>query len=325
MFLLANEDGKAGIDRAVELLNNNKTSVDAIVEGISMVEEDPHSKIVGLGGIPDIGGDVTLDAAIMDGETINFGAVGCIKNYINAIKIAASILRDSPHCMLVGQGAERFAKEKNIPMRSPLLKTAEVQWRELFKTYVNEELPTSLEGVLLGEWCKNAILGAHGHLFKDTTVYMAKDHKENIAVGTSTSGWPLKYPGRLGDSPVVGAGFYADNHFGAAACTNTGEMALRANTSFAVVQYMKVGLSVEEAVYQAMKDLTSLKQGLLSDLVVHGIDKHGKYKVVCYHSKPHGEPAPKFWYWHKEHSTDLELIKAETLFKDDILSMNHKF
>ena len=325
MFLLANEDGKAGVEKTVELLNNNKTSIDAIVAGISLVEEDPHSKVVGLGGIPDISGDVTLDAAIMDGATIDFGAAGYIKKYVNAIKIAASILRDSPHCLLVGAGAERYAKERNITLQSPLLQKADDQWRELFKTYVNEDPPALLEGVPLAEWCKKAILGAHGHLFKDTTVYMAKDHKENIAVGTSTSGWPLKYPGRLGDSPIAGAGFYADNQWGAAACTNTGEMALRANTSFAVIHYMKVGLSVEAAVYQAVKDLTSLKGGLLSDLVVHGVDKHGKYKVVCFHSKPHGEPAPKFWYWHKEHSTDLELIEAETLFKDDVLSMNHKF
>ncbi len=325
MFLLANEDGKVGVEKAVELLNNNKTSIDAIVEGISKVEEDPHSKIVGLGGIPDISGEVTLDAAIMDGSTLDFGAVGCIKKHVNAIKIAESILHDSPHCLLVGEGADRYAKEKNIPLRSPLLQKAEDQWRELFKTYVNEDIPDSLEVVALAEWCKKAIIGAHGHLFKDTTIFMAKDHKENIAVGTSTTGWPLKYPGRLGDSPVAGAGFYANNKWGAAACTNTGEMALRANTAFAVVQYMKIGLSVEEAVYQSMKDLTSLKGGLLSDLVVHGIDKQGKYKVACYHSKPHGEPAPKFYYWHKEHSTELALIEAETMFRDDILSMNHKF
>jgi len=325
MFLLANEDGKAGVNKSVELLNYNKTSIDAIVKGITMVEEDPHSKIVGLGGIPDIGGDVTLDAAIMDGNNINFGAVGCIKKHVNAIKIAASLLKDSPHCLLVGEGAERYANEMGIALRSPLLKKAEDQWQELFETYVSEEIPDSLEGKPLAEWCKKAILGAHGHLFKDTTVYMAKDHNENIAVGTSTSGWPLKYPGRLGDSPVAGAGFYADNKLGAAACTNTGEMALRANTAFAVVQYMKVGLSVEEAVYQAAKDLTSLEGGLLSDLVIHGIDKNGNYKVVCYHSKPHGEPAPKFWYWHKENSTELELIEAETLFRDDVLRMSHKF
>lgn len=96
MFLLANEDGKAGVNKSVELLNYNKTSIDAIVKGITMVEEDPHSKIVGLGGIPDIGGDVTLDAAIMDGNNINFGAVGCIKKHVNAIKIAASLLKESP-------------------------------------------------------------------------------------------------------------------------------------------------------------------------------------------------------------------------------------
>lgn len=325
MFLLANEDGKAGVEKSVELLNKGKSSIAAIVAGITMVEEDPHSKIVGLGGIPDISGEVTLDAAIMDGKTINFGAVGCVKKYVNAVKIAESVLKDSPHCLLVGEGADRYAKEMGIPLRSPLLPKAEDQWKELFKTYVSNDIPSSLEGEALATWCKKAILGAHGHLFKDTTIFIGKDHKENIAVGTSTSGWPLKYPGRLGDSPVAGAGFYADNKYGAAACTNTGEMALRANASFSVVNYMKVGLSVEEAVYQVAKDITQLKEGLLSDLVIHGIDKHGKYKVVCYHSKPHGEPAPKFYYWHKENSTQLELIEAEVMFRDDVLRMNHKF
>ena len=318
MFLLVNEDGYVGVDRAISLLKKKVSAIDVVVEGITLVEEDPSSPIVGLGGIPDIGGNISLDAAIMDGEAVNFGAVGYIRKYVNAIQIARRVLSDSPHCLLVGEGAERFANEMGILARSPSTKKSESEWKELFVKYVDKTIPKTLDGLELARWCKNAILKAHGHHFKDTTVFLGKDYDNNIAVGTSTSGWPLKYPGRLGDSPIPGAGFYADNEWGAAACTNTGEMALRANTSFAVVQYMKSGMSVDNAVYQAVSDLARLKGGLLADLIVHGVDTQGNYKVICYHSKIKGEDTPKFWYWHKDKCPTLKLIEAETVRKADI-------
>lgn len=114
----------------------------------------------------------------------------------------------------------------------------------------------------------------------DTTVYLSLDHEQRISSATSTSGWAWKYPGRLGDSPIIGAGSYADSRYGACACTHTGEMTIRAGTARSVVLYLKMGLSVEDAVYEAARDLADLETGYIDEVTIHAIDKNGNYKVV---------------------------------------------
>src|SRR5690606_16604988 len=105
--------------------------------------------------------------------------------------------------------------------------------------------------------------------------FLVQDGRRNIGVGTSTSGWPFKYPGRLGDSPVVGAGAYADSSFGAAACTHTGEMTLRAGTARSILLHLQAGLDLEAAVGRAVDDLLSLREGLLGEVTIFAIDNRG--------------------------------------------------
>ena len=117
-------------------------------------------------------------------------------------------------------------------------------------------------------------------------MFLALDGEGHIAVATSTSGWGWKYPGRLGDSPIIGAGAYADSRYGACACTGTGEMTIRTGTSRAVVLYMKMGMSVEEAVHEAARDMQALRGGLISRVTIHGIDASGNHKVVAVNGNP---------------------------------------
>jgi L-asparaginase len=142
----------------------------------------------------------------------------------------------------------------------------------------------------LAPLCRHAIDPEVG---RDTTVFLAHDAAGNICCGTSTSGWGWKYPGRLGDSPIVGAGSYADTRFGAAACTGAGEMTIRCGTARSIVLYMKKGAGVADAVAEAVDDMRALKGGLISRVTIHAIDTKGSHKVVAVN----GAGDNSCWLW----------------------------
>ena len=142
---------------------------------------------------------------------------------------------------------------------------------------------------------------------RDTTVFLAHDAAGNICSGTSTSGWGWKYPGRLGDSPIVGAGSYADTRYGAAACTGAGEMTIRCCTARSIVLYMKQGASVADAVSEAVEDMRALKGGLISRVTIHAIDTKGNHKVVAVN----GAGDNKYWLW--EGQGEPRLLPAEPM------------
>jgi len=138
--------------------------------------------------------------------------------------------------------------------------------------------------------CRHAIDPETG---RDTTVFLAHDKGNNICSGTSTSGWGWKYPGRLGDSPIIGAGSYADARYGAAACTGAGEMTIRCCTARSVVLYMKQGASVADAVLEAVEDMRALKTGLINRVTIHAINTKGDHKVVAVN----GTGGNVYWLW----------------------------
>jgi L-asparaginase len=141
---------------------------------------------------------------------------------------------------------------------------------------------------------------------RDTTVYLGFDRHGTIATATSTSGWAWKYPGRLGDSPIIGAGSYADSAHGAAACTHTGEMTIRAGTARAIVLYLKMGLPLEAALDEAIADLGRLRGGQLAGVVIHAMDRRGQHRVVAVNCPD--EIA--YWIW-SEGMEEPELRPAE--------------
>ena len=155
----------------------------------------------------------------MDGTTLRTGAVGALKGYLHPVSVAREIMRRLPHELLVGEGAARFAHEIGAPTADNLIEDSRRVWQAWFDRTLTPEQKQAWPNIPLAELCRHAIDPETG---RDTTVFLAQDIAANICSGTSTSGWGWKYPGRLGDSPIVGAGSYADTRYGAAACTGAG-------------------------------------------------------------------------------------------------------
>jgi beta-aspartyl-peptidase (threonine type) len=290
MIIVTNNEGHSGIGITARLLAQGAVGLDAIEAGVRLVEADENVRTVGRGGWPNLLGEVELDASVMDGTTLRTGAVGALKGFLHPVSIARQLLEKLPHEFLVGEGARRFAAEIDAEAGDLLMPHAKIAWLRWLENEVTEAEREQWPDVPMTELCRHAIDPDIG---RATTIFIGQDKDGNIAAGTSTSGWGWKYPGRLGDSPVIGAGSYADTRYGACACTGVGEMSIRAGTARAVVLYMKMGMTVEEAVYEAVTDMRALKGGLIGRVTIHAIDTLGRHKVVAVN----GLPENHYWIW----------------------------
>lgn len=290
MIVIANNEGKSGIETAARLLQAGTHGLDALEAGVKLVEDDEEVCTVGRGGWPNLLGEVELDASVMDGTTLRTGAVGGIKGFRHPVSVARQVLERLPHELLVGVGAERFADEIGAERCELLTERSRSAWQRWFEAEVSEADRQRWPDVSLEQYCHNAVDPEVG---KDTTVFLAQDKARNLVSCTSTSGWGWKYPGRLGDSPIIGAGSYADSRYGACACTGAGEMTIRAGTSRAVVLYMKMGMSVERAVEEAINDMRALKGGLINRVTIHAMDNRGNHRVVAVN----GHAGNHYWIW----------------------------
>jgi L-asparaginase / beta-aspartyl-peptidase len=283
-IVVASSNGKVGIAAAVQALHDGGSALDAVEAGIRLVESSPIDSSVGRGGLPNVLGVVELDASIMDGTTRKAGAVGAVRNYEHVITLARRVMEELPHVMLVGPGAERFAAE--IGMKPTRLLTAEA--RASWLARVGADLGT-VAAKSYAETRRVMRLRPVGDLVRRLAVpgqntgtvnMLARDGNGQIACGVSTSGWESKYPGRLGDSPVIGAGAYADNRYGAAACTGNGELAIRCAIAHSVVMCMKAGLSIEAAITEAITDSRTVCDPLEGGIDVIGIDCGGRFAAA---------------------------------------------
>ncbi|QUL99657.1 MAG: N(4)-(beta-N-acetylglucosaminyl)-L-asparaginase [Candidatus Fermentithermobacillus carboniphilus] len=264
----------------MEVLKKGGTAVDAVEAGIRLVESNPEDTTVGYGGLPNLLGEVELDASIMDGETLAAGAVGAVKGYEHPISIARKVMEELPHVMIVGEGAERFAREMGFEKKDLLTPKAREIWEKGLKEKAPDIYGERAEYLESLRRFANLAVDPEKHL--GTVNFIAMDSRGHLATGVSTSGWAWKYPGRLGDSPVIGAGNYADSRYGAAACTGRGEMAIRLSTARSIVLYMEMGLSLEEAATKAMLELARLKDrfwGRVSCIVMDAKGNHGAFSV----------------------------------------------
>lgn len=277
MLLLANYEGRSGTDLAAQLLSQGGNGLRAIIEGIKIIEANPDIHTVGMSSWPNILGELQLDASVMDGNTRRTGSVGALRGFLNPVEVAYRIMTDLHHEILVGDGAERFAREIGAITNKNETDLSINAWHKHLETVLTPQQKTEFPNTRLLDIKSEAI---DPEKMFDTTVYLSIDKEQRISSATSTSGWGWKYPGRLGDSPIIGAGSYADSRYGACACTHTGEMTIRAGTARSVVLYLKMGLSVADAVYEAARDLADLESGYLAEVTIHAIDKHGNYKVV---------------------------------------------
>jgi beta-aspartyl-peptidase (threonine type) len=259
------------------VLRSGGSAVDAIVAGIKLVEANPEDHSVGYSGLPNLLGEVELDASIMEGTGLRAGSVGALHGYQDAIALARTVMDTMPHVLIVGAGADRLALETGLTATDLLTPDALAIWKQRFENMGTSE-PGTREAYyeriheIVGETASDPqkVGDLHG-----TVNFIAQDASGTIACGVSTSGWAWKYPGRLGDSPIIGAGNYADNRWGAAACTGRGEMAQRSCTAHSVVTFMRFGMSVEEALKQAMLDLRQLDDPYRSEMNIIALDRDG--------------------------------------------------
>lgn len=278
VIVVASHNGRIGIQASMDVLRSGGSAIDAVIAGIRLVEANPEDHTVGYSGLPNLLGEVELDASIMEGSGLRAGSVGALKGYQDAVDVARHVMDTLPHVLIGGDGAARLAGEMGLDSKDLLTPEAKAIWRKRIddttdrdSSYLGriQELVTiTAEDPELAER-----LGEFPH---GTVNFIARDNDGLIACGVSTSGWAWKYPGRMGDSPVIGAGNYADNRWGAAACTGRGEMAQRCVTAHSVVTFMRFGMSLEDALHQAMRDLDHLDDPYASEMNIVALDKDGK-------------------------------------------------
>jgi N4-(beta-N-acetylglucosaminyl)-L-asparaginase len=235
-------------------------------------------------------GEMEFDAGVMDGTTRDVGAVGAVPGTLPVSRLALEVMRHLPHVMLTGQGARRFASERGFTVDDVLHPDSKRVWWERLQKEMSPEQLAAFPNIALAP-LSNTITDPER--VRDTTVFLGRDAANGIGAVTSTSGWAWKYPGRLGDSPIPGAGFYADSRYGAAACTHTGEMTMRCGTSRSIVLALRLGHSLEDAVKLAVEELSELTTGFLAGVVIHAMDAEGNHQVVNYRC----DDEIRYWYW----------------------------
>lgn len=275
--ILGNCEALFGIAKAVGCLSSGRSPMDAVEAGIRAVESHVDATTVGLGGAPNILGQVECDAAIMCGLTRRSGAVAALQDISHAISVARKVMELTPHVFLAGDGAKRFAAEIGEPSSSLLTERSRQDYIRWLENSVPKEAIPALSEVALAPLVQrpseqNPVFG--------TACMIVLDRDGLMAGGVSTSGWPYKYPGRVGDSPVIGAGLYVDARFGAAACTHTGELTIRAATARMVVALLGSGACLQDACVDALNDIKLLWEDVNLPVVVHAMSKDGEIAVM---------------------------------------------
>ena len=236
--------GVAANQAAWTILSRGGASLDAVEAGARVPEADIKNHSVGLGGYPDRDGHVTLDASIMDAD-MNCGGVACLEDIEHAASVARRVMERTPHVLLVGDGARQFALEQGFKKQNLLTPAADKAWKEWLKTSKYQPVINSE----VGTYGKDVPIDKDNH---DTIGILALDTHGKLAGACTTSGAAWKLHGRVGDSPIIGAGLYVDGEVGAATSTGMGEEVIRNAGSFLVVELMRQGRSPAEACKEAV-------------------------------------------------------------------------
>lgn len=252
-IIIGSERSEAGLFEGARLLNEGASALDAVEAALRLCEDNLNDHYVGTGGLPNARGEVELDASIMVGSSRAFGAVGAIKGFAHPISIARAVLEQLPqHCLLVGEGAELFGDEGGFERRDLI---TEESWKLFRDALTSSDESVEGEGTFATEGDEAYRRSALALMSRfrphegpwGTINVLALDEQGELVVGVSTSGYPWKYPGRVGDSAVPGAGNYADLRFGGAACTGRGELSMRVTGARAVVDNLARGDDPDQA------------------------------------------------------------------------------
>jgi len=249
--------------KAWEILQSGGQAIDAVEQGVQVEEADVTNQTVGKGGRPDRDGKVTLDACIMD-KTGNCGSVVYLQNITHAISVARKVMEETPHVMLAGKGAEKFAYEQGFKKENLLTEQSKKEWLQWKKESKYE-----------------TIINIENH---DTIGMLAIDKNGDISGACTTSGMAYKVAGRVGDSPIIGSGLFIDNEVGGATATGVGEEVMKTVGSFLIVELMRQGKSPLEACQEAVHRIVS-KNKNFKDFQVGflAINKQGETASYCIH------------------------------------------
>lgn len=249
-IVIASANGAAAAAKAMEMIQQGSDALDAAIAGVNIVEDDPNDNSVGYGGLPNEEGVVELDAAVMHGPSYRGGSVAAIRNIKNPSKVARLVMERTDHVLMVGEGALKFARAHGFPEENLLTdasRAAWLKWKEQLSKEDDWLPPHAIDDADIG-----AVLEAYRRHY-GTIHVSALDAHGNLSCTTTTSGLAFKIPGRVGDSPILGAGLYCDNEVGSAGSTGRGEANLLNCSSVMVVEWMRQGKTPEEACLLACK------------------------------------------------------------------------
>jgi N4-(beta-N-acetylglucosaminyl)-L-asparaginase len=291
--------GKRGIEVAWELLSRGSDPLDAIVAGVQIVELNPNDQSVGLGGLPNEEGVVQLDASCMHGPTKRAGAVGALEDVATAAAVAKAVMDYTDHIMLVSAGAKKFALEMGFKQQNLLTDQSRADWmRWKAKLNPSDNWLDPVDSTRRPPGSTDRDEASTSHIYYDAngvphtygTINMnAVTASGDIASVTTTSGLSWKIPGRVGDSPIIGAGQYCDNEVGAAGSTGRGEANIKVCGAFLAVEFMRQGMTPEQALMKTMERVIAMTEKRLLDdkgrphfqLQFYAVNKQGDYAGAC--------------------------------------------
>lgn len=289
------EFGVKAVKAAKKVLENEGDIIDAVEKGINVIEEDPTIKSVGIGGIPNLEGNVELDAAIMDGRTLRCGSVAAVKRIKYPISLARKVMEYTPHVMIVGDNALKLARifgmeELDLPLK------------ESYEEYLKRKSKLGIE-----KYNRESIEKLANSLRGHDTIGLIAYKDGDFAAGMSSSGLALKVPGRVGDSPIIGAGLYASKE-GAAICTGLGEIAIRLVAAKTALDLIREGYTPQESVEKIISEVNSIskRENIMYSLGIVIVDKELRIGAAANYDF-------KYVYWNSEETKDVILKDARKI------------
>lgn len=280
--VVSSANGLRTVEKAMELIRAGADPLDAAIAGVAIVEADPLDRSVGYGGMPNEDGVVELDAAVMHGPTHGGGAVASIRNIMHPAAVARLVMKRTDHCLLVGEGALRFARQHGFPEENLLTEDSRKIWLHWKETNSpnDDRIPPPDDEL-------DPVVREFFGIRKTGTIHCsALDTHGDLGCVTTTSGLYYKIPGRVGDSPILGAGLYLDNVVGSAGSTGRGEANLLNLSSYLIVEGMRKGLHPKDAALEACKRISETnKSPRLRDakgrpnfnVTFYCVDKQGRF------------------------------------------------
>ncbi|MHB0876492.1 MAG: isoaspartyl peptidase/L-asparaginase [Anaerolineae bacterium] len=276
MLIVGTNNAADGVMAGLAIMQAGGSAIDAVEAALRLVEDNEADDSVGWGGLPNLLGVVEQDASIMDGRQLRSGAVGALQGVRYPSYVARRVMDLLPHVFLVGEGAARFAREVGAEP-APVGEASQAKYRRWLESVgIAEDVARAGDGAPLADLVWRGVR----HRAGGTSNVIAIDGEGHVCSGVTTSGWAYKYPGRLGDSPIIGAGHYADDRYGAVACTGMGEATIRLCSAHTVVQRLAAGQSLGDATAAAVDDLVRLDAPIPFNVNVLAVSRDGEHMLL---------------------------------------------